>query len=433
MGPVQRIFTLAFFSHRSLRQRNLSWAGPVCSLHHRPLMKKLKWFIFFSVILVTAATWGTLDLVYRSTLNFSLYKDEAYWGGSRQTELLSFMEAGREIVAAQSKIAAGSKDKVRRRVFHAKQHGCLTGKLVLYKDRPQDQNHETYEGLFDPSRQESYDVIVRFSNGLGTVGADSKPDVRGAAIKVVGVTNSQTGEKQTVDLLMTNSPVPFGKDFLEFVDFMKETVAHGPTLGTLFFKHEHPDAGSKIFSATGLLPYHTKSLATQRYWSGHPYLMGNGNAVKFNIIPEQKNNLPLGNLIEMGGNYLRKDLRWRTMKGGVKFTVAVQLEKDLHSTPIENQLQEWTEAITPSIAVGELILDQQDFAQTEIDQTCESMRFTPGHYIPENRPLSNMGRGRLFAYEASQIGRGASEQEPDETVVQHWRDLNKVSSNQTSH
>ena len=70
---------------------------------------------------------------------------------------------------------------------------------------------------------------------------------------------------------------------------------------------------------------------------------------------------------------------------------------------------EWKEADSPSIPVAELTLDR------EIDiRDIRSLRFTPGHFIPEHRPLGNLGRGRIFTYESSQTGRHADIDEPDE-------------------
>jgi catalase len=91
---------------------------------------------------------------------------------------------------------------------------------------------------------------------------------------------------------------------------------------------------------------------------------------------------------------------------------SVQLEKDPQTTPIEDALVEWKESDSPSIPVAELVLDR------EIEpHVCEVARFTPGHCIAEHRPLGNMGRGRLFSYDASQRGRHAATEEGIEQTL----------------
>jgi catalase len=320
------------------------------------------------------------------------------------------------------------------RVFHRKSNGCVVGKLNLIDNRPLDPQGLTAVGMFDPNKTKSYDVVMRFSNGVGFEQSDKLPDVRGAAIKVFDVYNPSTGKFQTVDLLMTNSPTPFGKDFLEFADFMDLVADLGSTLGGAAFA-THPKAALSLFKTTGLpvvSNYKVKSVATIRYWSGHPYLLGPDLAMKFNIIPTQtdeptkkvlKTELSLSSdYYPSSGDYLRHDLKKRLEHGPVKFTFAVQLEKNSKDTPIEDNLTEWKEKNSQSIPVAELVLEQQYLSTLENEpSSCEKLRFTPGHYIPEHRPLSNMGRGRIFGYEASQIGRNANAEEPDADFLSKFR------------
>lgn len=383
-------------------------------------------------------------VTYESHLNFPLYKNERYYNGTKEAELASFLEGGQRVLKAQQKIAESVKDKTgnndKKRVFHTKQQGCYYGKLNLLQERPSDTAGETFTGMFDPRTKESYDVLVRFSNGVGIQQDDKLPDVRGMAIKVIDVMNSKTGKPQSVDFLMTNSPTPFGKDFLEFVEFMDYVADHGPTWGAILFT-PHFRASRSLIKASGLpviANYKIKSLATQRYWSGHPYLLGNDKAMKFNVRPTETKELTTKEIKKMGPNapnYLSIDLNERLKNRSIKFKFAIQLEKDSKSTPIEDNLIEWKEKTSPSIEVADLIIEQQYDPHTgELFSACETMRFTPGHYIPEHRPLSNMGRGRLFAYEASQIGRQESDnrkkisyvpgQEPTAQDLARWRSLN---------
>jgi len=159
-------------------------------------------------------------------------------------------------------------------------------------------------------------------------------------------------------------------------------------------------------------------MATQQYWSGHAYLLGPNRAMKFNVRPNGKTGGKKENWLRRAlkmlrdRNYLRTDLLRRASEGPIKFIFSLQLEKDPKSTPIENGLIEWKERDSPSIPVAELVIDQQ-----QEPQDCENLRFTPGNFLPAHRPLGNIGRGRMFTYQASQEGRNANPQEPKEDSV----------------
>src|SRR5262249_29759606 len=81
------------------------------------------------------------------------------------------------------KIAALQKrnhDGVARRALHAKSHGVLEASLAI-ADVPEHARH----GMF--ARPATYEALVRFSNGAGKVQHDKVGDVRGIAVKVLGV------------------------------------------------------------------------------------------------------------------------------------------------------------------------------------------------------------------------------------------------------
>lgn len=370
-----------------------------------------------------------------------LYVHEHYKFGNKAEENAEFGDHVKRVLEAQKILAEQHSPDNPQRVFHAKAHACLAGKLTLLGDRPEITRH----GIFGPNAPNGYNVLARFSNGVGFDQHDLKPDVRGLALKVFGVSTGSAGAegqgRRTVDLLMTNSTNPFGKDQEEFVRFMEANVNPG-FLGArlISFLIDHTDVARLLMKATFRI---VPSLATERYWSGHPYLLGPRQAMKFNVRPiedgpididddfrEEKSRFQRGihtvdeklddqvtHWFEMqtlrdskvNPNYLSIELRNRLQRGPIRFVFSVQLDKDPRSTPIEDGLIEWKESDSPSIPVAELVLDR------EIDiHGCTNLRFTPGHFISDHRPLGNLGRGRIFTYEASQIGRHAPADDPEE-------------------
>jgi hypothetical protein len=371
--------------------------------------------------------------------NDELYVNERHKFDDKEKEIAEFKDHVRRVLVAQKALAAKHAPGNRQRVFHTKAHACLAGKLNLLEDRPKITRH----GIFGPRGKSAYNVLARFSSGVGFAQHDLIPDVRGIALKIFGVTDgsatAQVKEPRTVDFVMTNSTNPFGKDQEEFVQFMDATVNFDPIrLGK--FLAGHIDVARLLLKATfKIIP----SLATEQYWSGHPYLLGPHQAMKFNVRPVEVSPLEIDealrqetaslqaiasdNLIgqinrwvamqtidtsKVNPNYLSIELRNRLQRGPIKFVFSVQLEKDPQSTPIENGLVEWKESDSPSIPVAELVLDRE--IEPEI---CRDLRFTPGNCIPEHRPLGNLGRGRVFTYEASQIGRNAAAEEPTEHAL----------------
>ena len=152
-----------------------------------------------------------------------LYVHEQYKFGSKEKERTEFEDHVRRVIEAQKTLAAEHSPGNPRRVFHAKAHACLAGTLTLLDDRPETTRH----GIFGTSGKSAYNVLARFSNGVGFEQHDLAPDVRGLALKIFGVGGASASAAQTVDFLMTNSPNPFGKDQEEFVQFMEANVGKG--------------------------------------------------------------------------------------------------------------------------------------------------------------------------------------------------------------
>lgn len=336
----------------------------------------------------------------------TLYRHEQYKFGSQAAEEAEFRRHVERVLAAQQEVARRQDSPVNRRVFHAKSHGCLAGTLTLRPDRPASVRH----GLFGDGGKQRYNVLARFSNGVGEVRHDLKPDVRGIALKIFGGEDvdavsgavTQTG----VDWLLTNSPNPFGRDQAEFVEFMEANLH--PLTRLPAFLLEHPRIAALLLKVT-TVP--VASLVTQQYWSGHAYLLGPDRAMKLNVTPAA--GVQSGAVSELlGADHLREDLVRRLHDGPVRFSLNVQLDVSPALTPVEDALVEWEESISPSIAVADLELTREIAG---LD--AEALRFTPAHFIAAHRPLGNIARGRLFTYHASQEGRGAMPRDPAEEDV----------------
>lgn len=333
--------------------------------------------------------------------NFSLYKRETWKfnPNSPESELAEFKDHYKRVQDVQSYIATKIGER-QRRVFHAKSHGCLLGELHLLSQRPE----KTRFGIFGNNALEKYPVLARFSNGKGTIEDDRSFDVRGVALKIFLIESGRT-----VDFLMTNSRVAFGKDHAEFVEFMEATKDGGPPGPA--FAVSHPRVIVSLLKCI-FPPY---SVAELTYGTGHAYLLGPNRAMKMKLEPQDDHlsffDAAVARFHQIEDrDFLRHELEERVKTKGVRFTLSVQLENetDPTATPIEDALVEWVEASSPPVPVAELIFNPQLMTDAQREYV-DTLSFNPWNYHPDHRPLGNLARGRLFSYEASRIGRKSSQ------------------------
>ena len=112
-----------------------------------------------------------------------LYRNEQYKFGSKAREEAEFADHVARVRAVQERLAREHFSGARHRVFHAKMHACLLGTLTLRPERPA----TVRRGIFADGGRPRFNVLARFSNGVGTEEHDLKPDVRGLALKIFGV------------------------------------------------------------------------------------------------------------------------------------------------------------------------------------------------------------------------------------------------------
>jgi hypothetical protein len=253
---------------------------------------------------------------------------------------------------------------------------------------------------------------VRFSNGGAERQGDQKPDVRGLAIKLLGVPGKKVipglEDATTQDFLLIPTPVFAFKNADEFIFFVK--AAQSPA--TLLFKV----IGRFGFGRTLRLIKQIKtgfgrkisSLTAIRYWSPVPIQWG-AHAAKLSAIPVVP--LPDADKLPASPAYLREDLLTRIAAAPVEFDFAIQLYVDPVRTPIEDPSVEWLESDSPYIRVARLVIPRQDLASAEGDKLgayIEKLSFDPWHAPVEFRPLGDVMRARSAAYRVSGIARGAA-------------------------
>ena len=172
------------------------------------------------------------------------------------------------------------------RGLHAKNHAGARATFTVLPDLPD----YARVGMF--AKPATYQAWVRFSNGAGGRRADSSPDQRGIAVKVLGVEGKKIipglEDAKTQDFLAIKSPATPFKDAEGFVWLLyalqspalfvpKAMVRYGPIGGLKLVGAIAKAAGEKLLS-----------LATTRFYSALPIKYG-PYAVKYAFEPHLKN------------------------------------------------------------------------------------------------------------------------------------------------
>ncbi|PPS39838.1 catalase family protein [Chroococcidiopsis sp. TS-821] len=275
---------------------------------------------------------------------------------------------------------------------HPKHHGCVRAEFVIDEDIPQ----ELKVGIFKYPR--TFTAAIRFSNNK--VIDDTKKDVRGMAIKLLGVEGEKILERQkyekTQDLLLINHPVFFIKDVQDYVDFFRaRQLEKGNLPLKFFFLNPNPFKWHLREFIIGMVMLNKKvssPLAIQ-YWSSTPYKLGD-RAIKFTVIPSSTNPIPP---VTQTADYLRQAMIEHLNHQDASFDFLIQLQTNPKTMPIEDPRIEWR---SPFQKVAKIRIPRQQFDSPQQMEFCEHLSFTPWHSLPEHQPLGGVNRARKQVYEA---------------------------------
>jgi hypothetical protein len=302
----------------------------------------------------------------------------------------------RELLAVRRKRVVRGPAGAFVRESHPKHHGCVRAELVVEPELPD----ELRVGVFATPR--TYPAWIRFSNasGLrrdGSYRADRRPDVRGMAIKLLGVEGEKLLERErdatTQDFLLISADALIAKDLAVFVKVLGEFRLR--TLLWFFLNPFDPhlrELGIGIRSAKR----HANPLAIE-YSTVVPFLLGD-RAVKYKARPASGT----GGRVpwRWSPNLLREAMQRQLASGEAVFDFLVQVQTDPHAMPVEDPSIVWNEARSPFRKVATIRIPAQRFDSAAQLEACEHLSFTPWHSLPEHRPLGGINRARKVVYEA---------------------------------
>jgi hypothetical protein len=313
-------------------------------------------------------------------------------------EALRFEGYGRIFAAIQER---KSKRFGVGRALHRKQVTGAQGSLQIGDNLPE----FARQGIF--ATPGALQIWVRLSNGGMDRAADRKPDIRGFAIKVLGVQGDSAlgnGPAKSQDFLLINQEqfaFPKSDEFVAFVDAASN--GEGALLKFLFKRYG-------LFKAPGLLLRLLKSagkpfsgFATEELFSAVPIANG-PYAVRVRLVPVGING---------ASNPAAKadwgvDFSTRLAKGELQWDLQLQPFVSEALTPIEDASVNWP---SPYTTVARLTLPKQDcqsVAGQALAQQIEAGVFDPWQALAVHRPIGDVQRARKVVYFVSQNGRGAN-------------------------
>jgi len=289
------------------------------------------------------------------------------------------------------------------RALHRKQLLGLRATLEVLPNLPAHAAH----GLFAEAGR--YEARVRLSNGGMEVASDKKPDIRGYAIKVLGVKGEGTfgGPAPSQDFLLINQPT-FGFSGPDAFFALIEAAARGvPSVLWHFVKtHGLIDGLRRVAALQAAQSKPFAGFAAAPFFSAAPIACG-PYAARVRLVPEESP----ADAPPVRADDLTADVIARLARGHIGHRLQLQFFVDESRTPIEDGAVDWAESDAPYVDVARLIVAQQDPASVEGQALVEELaqaKLDPWSALAAHRPLGAIMRARKVAYLVSQKGRGVA-------------------------
>jgi catalase len=304
------------------------------------------------------------------------------------------------------------------RDVHVKGHAAVRAEFIVEPGLPE----ELRVGVFKEPR--TFPAWIRFSNSSQDPTVDIKGDIRGFALKLMGVEGEKLIETQkdatTQDFIFLSTNLFLTKDAKDFCGLvacgaLDKEKSLSDYVGIFKFFVTHPKVGTGLVAAQRKFP----NLLEMEWFSATPYLFGE-RAVKYGLKPWRKTKSQLPP--KPTNNFLRERLTEDLAREGTGFDFMVQFQLDPYREPIEDSLVPWKEENTPFIKVASINIPRQIIDSPEQMTFAENLSFNPWHCLPEHRPLGSANRARKAVYLAisefrrSRNGVPNIEPTPDETV-----------------
>jgi hypothetical protein len=255
-------------------------------------------------------------------------------------------------------------------MLHRKQLVALSASFEVLPDLPEPARH----GLF--ATPAKYEAWVRLSNGTFDVRPDSAPDVRGFAIKVLGVDgpDARDGSPATSQDFLLIQFEPFA--FPSSDTFVAAVLAAA--------KAAVPASGAPPFSGFATTSFHTTT----------PFACGPFAARARALPPADRQPRP------DAATDLAVDYAQQLTAGPLTYEFQLQFFVHEDVTPIEQPTVSWPEDVAPYVTVARLTVPTDQPGDAFAAQV-ESASFAPWNALAEHRPLGEVNRARRVVMDRS--------------------------------
>jgi hypothetical protein len=294
-------------------------------------------------------------------------------------------------VLLQEKMSTDYPEGQTKRDAHPKNLACLQAEFIVEPNIP----GELKVGIFE--LPQTYPAWIRISSSSGTIQSDKAKDLRGFALKIMGVkgerfqTNNE--EKETQDFVLISYPsMPLGTVKL-FHDAVYYSIKWSQFV---FFSRLVLSGNFHIINELRKARQNQTSPLDIRYWSTTPYLCGTDHCVKYSLVPTSQIKSPLPKALT--DDYLTDNMEKHLAASEASFDFMIQVQKDPVRMPVEDAGVEWSEKESPFIKVATLRIPPQTFRTKEREELAEDLSFSPAHSLIEHRPIGGINRARVEIY-----------------------------------
>lgn len=293
--------------------------------------------------------------------------------------------------------------RIAERAGNTKTYGVVRGEFRVLDNVPSNYKH----GIF--AEPKTYPAWIRF----GGPGPASPPDIADSGIlsigiKLMGVAGEKllADEKATQDFTGISCPTFTTPNIVENLKLQKQIYARTP----VFYFIKPFDSHFLDMTMQGIYARMNTSPLEVRYWSCVPYLLGEGQAMKYSVSPcsNRKTKVPWN----PPDDWLRQSLAMTLSKRDAEFDFSIQLQTNAKRMPIEDASIEWPERLSPFVPVAKIVIPKQEFRSPAQDKFARELSFNPWHCIAEHRPLGNQNRARYLIYSELSRLRQAMNKEP---------------------
>ena len=278
-----------------------------------------------------------------------------------------------------------------KRDAHPKNLACLKAEFIVEPNIPA----ELKKGIFE--FPVTHPAWIRISSSSGKIQSDKTKDVRGFAIKIMGVKGErfevQNEEKETQDFILMSYPImPLGT-----VKLFHDAVYYSIKWSPLVFLSRLVVSGKfHIINELRKARQNQTSPLDIRYWSTTPYLCGPDHIVKYSLVPTSRINSSLPPILT--DHYLTENMEKHLAANEASFDFMIQVQKDPGRMPVEDAGVEWNEKESPFIKVATIRIPPQAFRAREREELAEDLSFSPAHSLIEHRPIGGINRARVEIY-----------------------------------